>query len=92
MSKSDDVKADDGSGDWFKVRDALHSQQLDWIDWRAEDVSLIGIPGFHIGGLWWAMQGFAAGITNVAMRMFVSGDAVTLIRRRAMQRRRSASK
>jgi acyl-CoA synthetase (AMP-forming)/AMP-acid ligase II len=66
---------------FFKVRDALASQQLDWIDWRDEDVSLIGIPGFHIGGLWWAMQGFAAGITNVAMRMFVSGDAVTLIRR-----------
>jgi hypothetical protein len=23
MSKSDDVKSDDGSGDWFKVRDSL---------------------------------------------------------------------
>jgi fatty-acyl-CoA synthase/long-chain acyl-CoA synthetase len=66
---------------FFKVRDALASQGLDWIDWRAGDVSLIGIPGFHIGGLWWAMQGFTAGVTNVAMRMFVSSDAVTLIRR-----------
>ncbi|HEX6160712.1 MAG TPA: long-chain-fatty-acid--CoA ligase, partial [Thermoanaerobaculia bacterium] len=66
---------------FFKVRDALASRQLDWIDWREGDVSLIGIPGFHIGGLWWAMQGFCAGVTNVAMRMFVSADAVTLIRR-----------
>src|SRR5439155_14521002 len=46
---------------FFKVRDALAGQRLDWIDWRSGDVSLIGIPGFHIGGLWWAMQGFSAG-------------------------------
>ncbi len=66
---------------FFKVRDALASQQLDWIDWLAGDRSLVAVPGFHIGGLWWAMQGFNAGITNVIMRMFVSSDAVGLIRR-----------
>lgn len=66
---------------FFKVRDALASEELDWIDWREGDVSLVAVPGFHVGGLWWAMQGFSAGITNVAMRMFVSSDAVALIRR-----------
>jgi acyl-CoA synthetase (AMP-forming)/AMP-acid ligase II len=65
---------------FFAVRDALASEKLSWIDWRESDVSLIGIPGFHIGGLWWATQGFNAGVTNVAMRMFASGDAVRLIR------------
>ncbi|WP_030767210.1 fatty acid--CoA ligase [Streptomyces sp. NRRL F-2664] len=65
---------------FFKVRDALASEGLAWIDWHEDDVSLIGIPGFHIGGLWWATQGFNAGVTNVAMRMFVSGEAVRLIR------------
>ncbi|MFG2337335.1 fatty acid--CoA ligase [Streptomyces yangpuensis] len=65
---------------FFKVRDALESEGLRWIDWLEDDVSLIGIPGFHIGGLWWATQGFNAGVTNVAMRMFVSGEAVRLIR------------
>ncbi len=65
---------------FYEVRDALASNGLDWIDWQPGDVSLIGIPGFHIGGLWWAMQGFNAGVTNVAMRTFVSRDAIDLIR------------
>lgn len=65
---------------FFRVRDALASEGLSWIDWQEGDVSLIGIPGFHVGGLWWATQGFHAYITNVAMRMFISGEAVRRIR------------
>jgi long-chain acyl-CoA synthetase len=65
---------------FFAIRDALADAGLDWIDWRAGDRSLIGIPGFHVGGIWWAMQGFAAGITNVAMPRFDSADALRLIR------------
>ncbi len=66
---------------FFAVRDALASGGLDWIDWRPGDVSLVGVPGFHIGGLWWALQGFNAGITNVVLRMFNGADAVAHIRR-----------
>ncbi|MGC5330335.1 long-chain-fatty-acid--CoA ligase [Micromonospora sp. DT62] len=66
---------------FFAVRDALASEGLDWIDWRPDDVSLIGIPGFHIGGLWWSIQGFSAGITNVSVRVFAGHEAVRLIRR-----------
>jgi long-chain acyl-CoA synthetase len=65
---------------FFAIRDALAGAGLDWIDWRAGDRSLIGIPGFHVGGIWWAMQGFNAGITNVAMPRFDSALAVRLIR------------
>jgi fatty-acyl-CoA synthase/long-chain acyl-CoA synthetase len=65
---------------FFAVRDALAGAELDWIDWREGDVSLIAVPGFHVGGLWWAVQGFSAGVTNVALRMFVAGDALTAIR------------
>lgn len=65
---------------FFAVRDALASAGLDWIDWRDGDVSLIGVPGFHIGGLWWALQGFNAGITNVALRMFTRASAIACIR------------
>jgi len=65
---------------FFAVRDAMESQGLDWIDLRPGDVSLIGIPGFHVGGIWWAAQGFNAGVTIVSMRMFVSATAVDLIR------------
>jgi acyl-CoA synthetase (AMP-forming)/AMP-acid ligase II len=69
---------------FFAVREALDSANLDWIDWGPVDKSLIGIPGFHVGGLWWATQGFNAGITNITMRTFVSKDAVSVIRRHAI--------
>ncbi|MEU0817259.1 fatty acid--CoA ligase [Streptomyces mirabilis] len=65
---------------FFAIRDALASEGLDWIDWRAGDIALIGIPGFHVGGLWWATQNFNAGTTIVAMRAFAARQAVDLIR------------
>ncbi|MFC0598087.1 long-chain-fatty-acid--CoA ligase [Streptomyces palmae] len=65
---------------FFAIRDALAAGQLDWIDWRVGDVALVGIPGFHVGGLWWATQNFNAGTTVVAMRAFASSDAIDLIR------------
>lgn len=64
---------------FFAIRDLLAAAGLDWIDWHPGDRSLIGIPGFHIGGIWWAMQGFNAGITNVAMPRFDAGRALWLI-------------
>ncbi|WP_055468026.1 AMP-binding protein [Streptomyces ardesiacus] len=65
---------------FFAVRAALDSEGLDWIDWRDDDISLICVPGFHVGGLWWAAQGFAAGVTNVVMPAFTGGTAVELVR------------
>ncbi|WP_217146838.1 AMP-binding protein, partial [Streptomyces sp. AC627_RSS907] len=65
---------------FFAIRDALASQGLDWIDWRAGDIALIGIPGFHVGGLWWATQNFSAGVTVVAMRAFAPHQANALIK------------
>ncbi|WP_020126685.1 long-chain-fatty-acid--CoA ligase [Streptomyces sp. 303MFCol5.2] len=65
---------------FFAIRDALASEGLDWIDWRAGDIALIGIPGFHVGGLWWAAQNLDAGTTIVVMRAFAARRAVDLIR------------
>uniref|UniRef100_A0AAU2AEF8 Long-chain-fatty-acid--CoA ligase n=1 Tax=Streptomyces sp. NBC_00093 TaxID=2975649 RepID=A0AAU2AEF8_9ACTN len=65
---------------FFAIRDALAGEGLDWIDWRDGDIALIGIPGFHIGGLWWATQNLNAGTTVVAMRAFAARQAVDLIR------------
>ncbi|MFE0591932.1 long-chain-fatty-acid--CoA ligase, partial [Micromonospora echinospora] len=69
---------------FFAVREALADAGLDWIDWQPDDVSLIGIPGFHVGGIWWASQGLVAGVTNVAMPFFDSSVAVGLIRGRGV--------
>ncbi len=41
-----------------------------WIGWSSADVSLLGIPSFHIGGMWWAMTGFNAGAANVVVPVF----------------------
>ncbi|MGB3442108.1 MAG: fatty acid--CoA ligase [Actinophytocola sp.] len=65
---------------FFAIKEALTSAGLEWIDWRPDDVSLIGIPGFHIGGLWWSIQGFSAGITMVSVPVFAGHQAVGLIR------------
>ncbi|WP_338778158.1 fatty acid--CoA ligase [Streptomyces sp. DG1A-41] len=65
---------------FFAIRDLLVEHGLDWIDWYPGDVSLISIPGFHVAGIWWAMQAFNAGVTSVSMRMFAPHDAVRLIR------------
>jgi acyl-CoA synthetase (AMP-forming)/AMP-acid ligase II len=65
---------------FFAVRDALAAAGLDWIDFRPSDVSLIGVPGFHVGGLWWALQGLNAGVTNVVLRAFTGTGALAALR------------
>ncbi|MDX3229166.1 long-chain-fatty-acid--CoA ligase [Streptomyces sp. ME19-01-6] len=65
---------------FFAVAGMLAEHGLEWIDWRADDRSLVCVPGFHIGGLWWATQGLNAGITNVLLPAFDSLRAVDLIR------------
>lgn len=64
---------------FFKVRDALLAANCSWIDWRPDDRAFIGIPGFHVGGLWWSMQAFNAGVTCVSVPTFSASLAVRLI-------------
>lgn len=64
---------------FFNVADLMRRGQLDWVDWRAGDTGLVGMPGFHIGGLSYAMQTLNAGSAIVAMPAFVSAEAVRLI-------------
>jgi acyl-CoA synthetase (AMP-forming)/AMP-acid ligase II len=66
---------------FFAVRDALAEAGLDWIDWLPGDKSLVCLPGSHIGGLWWAVQGFNAGITNVVLPVISSKAALDMIKK-----------
>ena len=52
-----------------------------WIGWSPRDVSLLGIPSFHIGGMWWAMTGFNAGATNVVVPVFAGWRVLQSIAR-----------
>jgi acyl transferase domain-containing protein/phenylacetate-coenzyme A ligase PaaK-like adenylate-forming protein len=65
---------------FFALRNMMEQGDLDWVDWRPDDVSLISLPGLNIAGLSWSMQGFTAGVTNVVMRMFNGQEAVRLVR------------
>ncbi|WP_051133289.1 non-ribosomal peptide synthetase [Nocardia paucivorans] len=64
---------------FFAVRDALAGAGLDWLDWRPDDVTLVGLPGFHIGGMWCALQGMMAGATTVTMPHPDPATAVRLV-------------
>ena len=67
---------------FFTLPEAIGAAGLqgdDWIDWRADDVSLISLPGFGIAGIGWFLHGFCAGATHVVLPMYVAGEAVRLI-------------
>lgn len=65
---------------FFTLPAAMAEAGEDWIDWLADDVSLISLPGLGIAGIGWFMHGFVAGGTNVVMRLFEPQEAVRLIR------------
>ncbi|MEV3965519.1 long-chain-fatty-acid--CoA ligase [Nocardia sp. NPDC050193] len=64
---------------FFAVREALDDASLDWLDWRPDDVTLVGLPGFHIGGMWCALQSVLAGATTVTIPRFDAATAVALV-------------
>ena len=60
---------------WFGVRDALGEAGVDWISFDEGDICLVGIPGFHIGGMWYAAQVFNAGQTVFSVPEFDAASA-----------------
>jgi acyl-CoA synthetase (AMP-forming)/AMP-acid ligase II len=52
-----------------------------WMSLNPADTLLLSLPQFHIGGLWWAIQGYAAGATGVIVDTFVAWQALQLIER-----------
>jgi len=61
------------------VIESMRSVGDPWIGWSERDVSLMAIPSFHIGGMWWAMTGFNAGATNVVVPAFSGWFALEAI-------------
>lgn len=50
-----------------------------WMGLCPEDSLLLSLPQFHIGGLWWAVQGLMAGSCGILMDSFVGWKALQLI-------------
>jgi len=65
---------------YFTLAEHLAGAGLDWFDWYPEDRSMSCFTGLHSAGMGWFMHAFAAGCTNVVMRMFVAEEAVRRIR------------
>lgn len=66
---------------WFGMRNALGEAGEDWIAWDEDDVCLVAIPGFHVGGMWYATQTFNAGQTVFSMPDLDAGEIRDCIRR-----------
>lgn len=52
----------------------------EWTTWTDQDVSLLAMPNFHIGGTGWALIGMYAGAKNVVMSEFTPAGCLQAIR------------
>jgi acyl-CoA synthetase (AMP-forming)/AMP-acid ligase II len=50
-----------------------------WGNWQPQDVSLVCMPLFHIGGSGWGLVGFYVGLRNVMTREFIPQQILDLI-------------
>jgi len=66
---------------FWAIYELLSAHGLDWLDWQPEDRSLNVLPGHHIGGPWWFLQGFRAGATNLLTPGFAADRVLARIRR-----------
>ena len=64
---------------FFAIARAFAQQNQRWIGWNRQDISLIALPLFHIGGLWWAIRGLVAGAENVLLESFIATEAIRTI-------------
>ena len=47
-----------------------HHPRPHWNEWTNQDISLVAMPCFHVGGTAWGLTGVANGATGVIMREF----------------------
>jgi acyl-CoA synthetase (AMP-forming)/AMP-acid ligase II len=61
---------------FFAIARSLREHDDPWFGWKNDDVQMICLPSFHIGGLWCISRGLALGNTNIVVRAF---DASTVL-------------
>lgn len=64
---------------FFKLLDGMKSNGDNWMDLNDKDTLLLCVPFFHIGGLWWGVQGIIAGATQVIQDSFIAWQALEYI-------------
>lgn len=59
-------------------------EDMEFEEWTENDVNLVAMPSFHIGGVGWGIAGLRAGARNVVIREFEAGVVLEMIRRYRM--------
>ena len=62
---------------FFAIAREMEAVGDPWIGWSKDTVSLLFVPTFHIGGLWWLMRGLALGSLTIVLKSF---DARAILR------------
>ena len=68
-----------GHYSFFAIAKEFAKQDKNWINWNQKDKSLITLPCFHIGGLWWAIRGLVSGAENILLATFVDFEVLEAI-------------
>ncbi|MEO7731957.1 MAG: long-chain-fatty-acid--CoA ligase, partial [Kofleriaceae bacterium] len=66
---------------FFDLLNGMARQGDRWIGLGARDVTVLTLPAFHVGGLWWTIRCLAAGATCVIMETFVGWQVLEHIAR-----------
>lgn len=61
-------------------------EQPDWNRWCDDDVSLIAMPQFHIGGSGFGLQTICSGATGIVVREFDAGEVLGFIDRERLSK------
>ncbi|MBO3457409.1 long-chain-fatty-acid--CoA ligase [Aetokthonos hydrillicola Thurmond2011] len=68
-----------GHYSFFAIAKEIVRQGKSWINWSSTDKSLLVLPFFHIGALWWAIRGLASGAENILLKTFVGTEVLQAI-------------
>jgi acyl-CoA synthetase (AMP-forming)/AMP-acid ligase II len=64
---------------FFATLKEIARQGESWIGWNQRDKSLLTLPSFHVGGLWWAVYGLVSGAENILLASFIASDVLETI-------------
>jgi acyl-CoA synthetase (AMP-forming)/AMP-acid ligase II len=62
-----------------QTKQLIEAMNIDWYSWTETDVSLNGMPFFHIGGTAWGLSGLMAGARSIITREFVPSEVLGYI-------------
>lgn len=64
---------------FFTLMRSMLDQGDEWMDLNPHDKLLVALPQFHMGGIWWAVQGVIVGAQSILIETFVAWQVLELI-------------